>query len=227
MTLIPLEQVLPRIKPLDRPAMAQARQRQDILTKPAGSLGRLEEISIHLAGIFGEPIPRIRRKVIIVAAGDHGVVAEGVRAYPQEVTPQMVLNFLRGGAGINVLSRHVGAEVVVVDAGVAAELPPHPDLHSVKLGRGTANIAQGPAMSRSQAVRRVEEGIRIAMKQVSGGADLIATGDMGIGNTTPSSAITAAITGVNPEVSTGRGTGISKEELGHKIDVVRQSLEMN
>ena len=227
MSLISLEQLLPRIGPLDRQAMAQARQRQDILTKPAGSLGRLEELSIQLAGIFEEAIPKIRRKVVILAAGDHGVVAEGVSAYPQDVTPQMVLNFLGGGAGINVLSRHVGAEVVVVDAGIAAEMPAHPDLHSLNLGRGTANMAWGPAMSRSQAVRSVEEGIRIATEQVSAGADLIGTGDMGIGNTTPSSAITAVITGVDPGVSTGTGTGISEEALRHKTQVVRQSLDVN
>ena len=155
------------------------------------------------------------------------MVEEGVSAYPQDVTPQMVLNFLRGGAGISVLSRHVGAEVVVVDAGVAGDLPSHPELCSVKLGSGTDNMARGPAMSRSQAVRSVEEGARIAMEQVSAGADILATGDMGIGNTTSSSAITAVITGVDPQVTTGRGTGVSKEGLLHKIDVVRRSLEVN
>ncbi len=227
MTSSLIDQTVSQIKPLDRQATSRARQRQDTLTKPKGSLGRLEEVSIHLAGIFGTPIPRIRRKVIIVAAGDHGVVAEGVSAYPQEVTPQMVLNFLRGGAGINVLSRHVGAEVIVVDAGVAADLPLHSRLQSVKIGKGTANIARGPAMSRSQAVRSLEEGIRLAMEQVSAGADILATGDMGIGNTTPSSVITSAITGVDPQVSTGRGTGISQEQLTHKIEVVRRALAVN
>ena len=227
MARIQLDDLMTRIKPLDGDAMAQARRRQDRLTKPAGSLGRLEEISIRLAGIFGTPTPEIHRKVIILAAGDHGVSAEGVSAYPQEVTAQMVLNFLGGGAGINVLARHVGVEVVVVDAGVAAELPTHPDLRSVKLGGGTANIAQGPAMLRSQAIRSIEEGAKLALEQVSSGADILGTGDMGIGNTTPSSAITAIIAGVDPTVSTGKGTGISRRGLSHKIDVVRQALEVN
>ncbi len=227
MTPAPLHQVVARIRPLDRRAMAQARLRQGTLTKPAGSLGRLEDISIHLAGIFGDPVPRIRRKVVVVAAGDHGVVEEGVSAYPQEVTPQMVLNFLRGGAGINVLSRHVGADVVVVDAGVAADLPEHPQLRSLKLGRGTGNIARGPAMSRALAIRSLEEGAAIAEEQLALNADMLATGDMGIGNTTPSSAITAVITGVDPVVATGRGTGVSDEALERKVDVVRRALRVN
>ena len=222
-----LDLALGRIGPLDRGAMDRARQRQDTLTKPPGSLGRLEEVSVHLAGIFAHPIPRIGRKVIVLAAGDHGVVAEGVSAYPQDVTPQMVLNFIAGSAGINVLADHVGAEVVLVDAGVAADLPPHPGLRSVKLAQGTDNIARGPAMSRAQVVRIMEEGIRIATEQVGAGADLLATGDMGIGNTTPSSAITSAITGVDPGKSTGRGTGITKPALSHKVSVVRRALSMN
>jgi nicotinate-nucleotide--dimethylbenzimidazole phosphoribosyltransferase len=222
-----IDQTIRQIKPLDRQAMAQARRRQDTLTKPQGSLGRLESLSIHLAGIFGRVTPQIHRKVIIVAAGDHGVVAEGVSAYPQEVTAQMVLNFLGGGAGINVLARHVGAEVVIVDAGVAADLPFHPDLRSVKIGRGTANIAHGPAMSRNQAIRCLEAGIEIAMEQVSRGADFIGTGDMGIGNTTPSSAITVAIASVPPELATGRGTGVAKKTLLHKVAVIKQALTVN
>jgi nicotinate-nucleotide--dimethylbenzimidazole phosphoribosyltransferase len=222
-----IEQTISRIGPLDEGAMAQARHRQNTLTKPTGSLGLLEDISVHLAGIFGEPVPSIRRKVIIVGVGDHGVVSEGVSAYPQEVTPQMVLNFLGGGAGINVLSRHVGAEVVVVDAGVAGDIPFHRDLRSVKLARGTNNMALGPAMSRDQALAIVEEGIRIAGEQVEAGADLLGTGDMGIGNTTPSSAITSAITGADPQETTGRGTGISDDQLVHKADVVRRALEVN
>ena len=221
-----LDLALGRIGPLDRGTMDRARQRQDTLTKPPGSLGRLEEVSVHLAGIFAHPIPRIGRKVIVLAADDHGVVAEGISTYPQDVTPQMVLNFIAGSAGINVLADHVGAEVVLVDAGVDADLPPHPGLRSVKLARGTDNIARGPAMSRAQAVRITEEGIRIATEQVGAGADLLATGDMGIGNTTPPR-ITSAITGVDPGKSTGRGTGITKPALSHKVSVVRRALSMN
>jgi nicotinate-nucleotide--dimethylbenzimidazole phosphoribosyltransferase len=222
-----IDQTLAGIAPLDEQAMAAARARQDTLTKPLGSLGRLEELSVLLAGIFGQPIPRIRRKAVILAAGDHGVVAEGVSAYPQEVTPQMVYNFLRGGAAINVLARHAGAQIVILDAGVAADLKPHPLLRSVKIGKGTANMAVGPAMTRQQAVQCIEVGIDAAREQISEGADLIACGDMGIGNTTPSSAITAVIAGADPAVTTGRGTGLDDAALGHKVEVVRRAIQVN
>jgi nicotinate-nucleotide--dimethylbenzimidazole phosphoribosyltransferase len=222
-----IEQTLGAIVPLDEAAMAAARARQDTLTKPLGSLGRLEDMSVLLAGIFGEPMPRIRRKSVILAAGDHGVVAEGVSAYPQEVTPQMVYNFLRGGAAINVLARHAGANIVILDAGVAADLGPHPLLRSAKVGKGTANIVLGPAMTRQQAIQCIETGIEAAQEQIAEGADLIACGDMGIGNTTPSSAITAVITGADPAVTTGRGTGLDDPGLSHKVDVVRRAIEVN
>jgi nicotinate-nucleotide--dimethylbenzimidazole phosphoribosyltransferase len=190
-----LEQALREIKPLDEKAMAAAQARQDTLTKPLGSLGRLEELCIKLAGVRGMPIPRINHKAIVTMAADHGVVAEGVSAYPQAVTPQMVLNFLHGGAGINVLARHVGARVIVVDMGVASDIEPHPALLSRKIACGTQNMARGPAMSREQAIKSVEVGLEIIKKEVKKGLDIVGTGDMGIGNTTPSSAITAAITG--------------------------------
>ncbi len=222
-----LDVTLEAIGPLNEEAMASAQARQDTLTKPPGSLGRLEEISIALAGMFGESIPQIRRKAVILAAGDHGVVAEGVSAYPQEVTPQMVFNFLRGGAGINVLARHAGAEIVILDAGVAADLDPHPLLRSVKVGRGTANMAVGPAMTREQAIQCLEIGIDAAREQIGEGADLVACGDMGIGNTTPSSAITAVVTGADPEVTTGRGTGVDDPGLAHKVEVIRRSIAVN
>jgi nicotinate-nucleotide--dimethylbenzimidazole phosphoribosyltransferase len=222
-----LEKAVKRITGLDEAAMAAARYRQDELTKPLGSLGRLEAISVHLAGIFGQPVPVIRGKKVILAAADHGVVAEGVSAYPPEVTAQMVLNFLSGGAAINVLARHIGAAVVIVDAGVAAELPPHQALRSAKIGWGTASIARGPAMSREQAVQALEYGISMAEEAVDQGADLVGTGDMGIGNTTPSSAVTAAITRVEAASVTGRGAGLSDEGLRHKVGMVRQALEVN
>jgi len=222
-----VDQTLAEIAPLNQEAMAAARARQDTLTKPLGSLGRLEDISVLLAGIFGQPIPQIRRKSIILAAGDHGVVAEGVSAYPQEVTPQMVYNFLRGGAAINVLSRHAGANIVILDAGVAADLAPHPLLRSAKVGKGTANMAVGPAMTRTQAIQCLETGIDAAKEQIAEGADLIACGDMGIGNTTPSSAITSVITGADPEVTTGRGTGLDDAALQHKVEVVRRAIAVN
>ena len=222
-----IDQTLAAIGPLNEAAMAAAQARQDTLTKPPGSLGRLEEISILLAGMFGEDIPQIRRKSVILAAGDHGVVAEGVSAYPQEVTPQMVYNFLRGGAGINVLARHAGSEIMVLDAGVAADLTPHPLLRQVKIGRGTNNMAVGPAMTREQAIKCLETGIDAALEQIAEGADLIACGEMGIGNTTPSSAITAVITGVDPAITTGRGTGLDDPALAHKIEVIRRSITVN
>ena len=155
------------------------------------------------------------------------MVAEGISAYPQEVTPQMVYNFLRGGAAINVLARHAGAQIVILDAGVAADLKPHPLLRSVKIGKGTANMAVGPAMTRQQAVRCIEVGIDAAREQIAEGADLIACGDMGIGNTTPSSAITAVIAGADPAVTTGRGTGLDDAALGHKVEVVRRAIQVN
>jgi nicotinate-nucleotide--dimethylbenzimidazole phosphoribosyltransferase len=220
-------QTLAKIILPDQAAMDAARARQDTLTKPQGSLGRLEELSIKLAGIFRDPIPKINRKVVILAAGDHGVVAEGVSAYPQEVTPAMVGNFLAGGAAINVLARHVGANIVVLDAGVAADLPANPSMRAVKIGRGTANIAVGPAMSREDAIKCIEAGIAAADEQIAEGADLIAFGDMGIGNTTPSSAITAVVTGTDPQVTTGRGTGLDDPALAHKVEVVRRSIEVN
>ena len=222
-----LEQVLQGIKPLDEKAMAAARARQDTLTKPLGSLGRLEELSIKLAGMRGEPIPRLHHKAIITMAADHGVVAEGVSAYPQAVTPQMVLNFLRGGAGINVLARHVGASIIVVDMGVASDIEPHTALLSRKIACGTQNMARGPAMTREQAIKAIKVGLEIVDKESQKGLDIVGTGDMGIGNTTPSSAITAAITGEQVAKVTGRGTGIDDKQLEHKVKVIERALKVN
>src|SRR5258706_4323377 len=154
-----LEETIKQIQPLNEAAMQAARERQNMLTKPAGSLGRLEELSIQLAGITGKNIPTLKDKVIITMAGDHGVVAEGVSAYPQEVTPQMVLNFLAGGAAINVLARHIGARVVVVDMGVANDIPANNGLIVKKVAYGTANMAKGPAMTREQAIESVLNGV--------------------------------------------------------------------
>ena len=207
--------------------MDAARARQDQLTKPLGSLGRLEELSIRLAGIFGVATPRISKKTVILAAGDHGVVAEGISAYPQDVTPAMVMNFLGGGAAINVLAGHAGANIVVIDAGVAADLPEHPQLRSAKMGRGTENIAVGPAMTREQAIQCLELGIETAREQIAAGADLLSCGDMGIGNTTPSSAITSVITGAATDITTGRGTGLDDAGLAHKSAIVQRAIDVN
>lgn len=224
---VSLEHLIARIHELDEPAMTAARERQDVLTKPQGSLGRLESLSIQLAGITGRPLPQVRHKVIVTMAGDHGVVAEGVSAYPQVVTLQMVRNFLQGGAAINVLARHVGARVVVVDMGVAAELEPHPDLINKKVAPGTANIARGPAMTLEQAVRAVMAGAQVVEAEMTRGLDILGAGDMGIGNTTPSAAIAAVLTGRSPSDVVGRGTGVDDAGLARKIAVVEQALAIN
>jgi nicotinate-nucleotide--dimethylbenzimidazole phosphoribosyltransferase len=220
-------EMIARILPLDESAQAEARARQGVLTKPRGSLGRLESLSIQLAGILGNPLPQIKHKVIITMAGDHGVVAEGISAYPQEVTPQMVLNFLKGGAAINVLARHVGARVTVVDMGVASDLSSHPNLTHAKVAPGTANMAAGPAMSRQQGLQSLQAGIRVVEAELSRGLDILGVGEMGIGNTTPSAAIAAALTGRPPAEIVGRGTGIDDTSLAHKIDTVQRALHVN
>ncbi|MCA1554570.1 MAG: nicotinate-nucleotide--dimethylbenzimidazole phosphoribosyltransferase, partial [Chloroflexi bacterium] len=190
-------------------------------------LGRLEDISVRLAGIMRTPTPTVRGKAIIVMAGDHGVSAEGVSAYPSDVTAQMVANFLRGGAAINVLARQVGARVVVVDMGVQTELAPHPDLIERKLKHGTGNIARGPAMTRAEAERALEAGIEIVGAQVASGVNLVGSGEMGIGNTTSASAIVAALTGRAVREVTGRGTGVGDTALARKIDVIERALLVN
>lgn len=219
---------IPTIQLLNESSMQAARERQNQLTKPAGSLGRLEELSIQLAGITGKPIPFIKNKVIITMAGDHGVVAEGVSAYPQEVTPQMVLNFLAGGAAINVLARHIGARVVVVDMGVANDIPTTDEkLIRRSVASGTKNLAQGPAMMRAQAEESIQNGIEIALAEISKGADIIGTGDMGIGNTTPSAAIACVFLNQHPKDVAGRGTGVDDEGLNRKISAIERGLNIN
>ena len=222
-----LSSIIEMISPLDKRAIAEARARQDQLTKPQGSLGRLEELSAQLAGIQGKSIPQIRHKAIITMAGDHGVVAERVGNWPQEVTTQMVYNFLNGGAGINVLAHQTGARIIVVDMGVATELEPNPQLLSRKVAPGTQNISLGPAMTSEQAVRAIETGIEIVTAEVAKGLDIVGTGDMGIGNTTASSAICAVMTGKPVAEVTGRGTGITDEQLEHKIEVIERALAVN
>lgn len=221
-----LEALIARIQPLDAEAQRAAQERQDRLTKPQGSLGRLEALATQIAGITGQALPAIVHKAIVIMAGDHGVVAEGVSAYPQEATPQMVLNFVQGGAAINVLTRHVGARVVVVDMGVAAELA-HPGLLQRKVAPGTNNIARGAAMTRQQAVQAVLAGAQVVEEQMACGLDIVGTGDMGIGNTTPSAAICATLTGQPPADICGRGTGVDDAGLARKVDAVCRALEVN
>jgi len=215
------------IQPLDEKAMAEARMRQDNLTKPRGSLGQLEFVSIQAAGIKRNSRPQIIDKVIFTLAGDHGVTQEGVSAYPSEVTSQMVYNFLRGGAGINVLARLVGARIAVADLGVVSKMERDQNLVDKKVAFGTQNMAEGPAMSREQAIRSIEAGMELVEEELPKGMDILGTGDMGIGNTTPSSAITAAITGADVSAVTGRGTGLSEEEQRRKVKVIEKILGIN
>ena len=221
-----LKDVLGEIRPVDESRTGGIQARLDSLTKPQGSLGRLEELARRYCLITGTDQPQIRNKVIFTFAGDHGVAGEGVSAFPREVTTQMVLNFLRGGAGVNVLARHAGARVVVVDIGVDHEFDPAEGLEIRKVGRGTRNMALGPAMTREEAERSILTGIEIVEKYREG-LDIIGTGDMGIGNTTPSSAIVSVITGTDPALVTGRGTGIDDASLKSKVAVIRKAIELN
>jgi nicotinate-nucleotide--dimethylbenzimidazole phosphoribosyltransferase len=202
------------------------RRHLDSLTKPPGSLGRLEELAFGLAVVQGRA-PHVTRPVIFTFAADHGVTAEGVSAYPQSVTAQMVENFLRGGAAVNVLARDAGARLVVADFGVATPVARSDVLVDCRLGGGTANMATGPAMTRAQAIESILAGARLAETAVAGGADLLGTGEMGIGNTTAASAVTAAMTGSAADAVTGRGTGIDAVTLLRKVATVRRALEIN
>jgi nicotinate-nucleotide--dimethylbenzimidazole phosphoribosyltransferase len=213
---------------IDIDAAKKAEARQNKLTKPAGSLGRLEEISIQLAGMKADPCPKVDRKAVIVMAADHGVALEGVSAFPAEVTPQMVLNFLQGGAAINVLARQAGAGVTIVDIGVASDFDPSlPGLLHRKIAHGTRNMAKGPAMTVAEAEKAIATGIDVLTQVAEKGLDLIATGDMGIGNTTPSSAIVAVMTGLPVAKVTGRGTGVDDAGLAHKIKIIEQAIALN
>lgn len=222
-----LSRSIANIKPLDKDCMAKAKERQDILTKPTGSLGRLEELSMQVAGIQCKPLPQIAKKTIIVMAADHGVVARGISAYPQDVTSQMVLNFLHGGAAINVISRHVGARVIIVDMGVSTNLAPNSELISRKIASGTQDMTRGPAMTLDQAIQAVEAGIEVVTNEIKNGLDIVATGDMGIGNTTASSAICAVMLDKTAQEVTGRGTGLNDKQLQNKIAVIDGAITVN
>ncbi|WP_127531729.1 nicotinate-nucleotide--dimethylbenzimidazole phosphoribosyltransferase [Paenibacillus kobensis] len=215
-----------RVRPLDEQAMQMADSHLANLTKPPGSLGKLESIARQVAGITGVIQPDLSKKAIIVMAADHGVCEEGISAFPAEVTPQMVMNFLSGGAAVNVLARQAGADVCCVDIGVNAELD-HPDLYKRKLMHGTNNMAKGPAMDHATTVRAMLVGIELVEELYSKGYRLFATGEMGIGNTTASSAVMTVLTGCPLENTVGRGTGINDERLAHKIGVIRRAIETN
>jgi nicotinate-nucleotide--dimethylbenzimidazole phosphoribosyltransferase len=222
-----LDETLKGIRPVNDELFEKAQARLDSLTKPPGSLGRLEEFARRLVAISGNTMPVLDRKVIFTLAGDHGVSGSGVSAYPKEVTPQMVFNFLRGGAGINVLARQAGADVAVVDVGVDYDFGDAGGLISRKVVSGTRNMLHGPAMSRQEALKCIEVGIGLAGEYAAKGYRMFGTGDMGIGNTTPSSAIAAVITGRPAGEVTGRGTGISDEGLKRKIEVIEQAIDEN
>jgi len=221
-----LTKTINNIKPLDQRAIEAAQERLDSLTKPPGSLGVLEDMVKTLAGITGKPIPSLGKKTVIIMAGDHGVTDEGVSAFPKEVTPQMVINFLNGGAAINVLSRLEGAGIICCDIGVASDIE-HPALITRKVKYGTDNMAKGPAMSREEAAAAIETGIEVAEEAIRQGSTVLATGEMGIGNTTPSSAILRAFSDCSPEAAVGLGTGINKEGLSKKHMAINKALEVN
>ena len=219
-----LDRLVTSIVVPDERLSVAARQRLDTLTKPRGSLGRLEELAVRLVVMTGEPMPRIEAPVIFTLAADHGVATEGVSAYPQAVTAQMVENFARGGAAVNVLARQVGARVVVANFGVAVELGDCAGVLPRAIGPGTRSITKGPAMSRDEALRAIAEGAAL----VEGTAlDCVGTGEMGIGNTTAASALTAALTGADPAMVTGRGTGVADEVWVGKVEAVRRALAVN
>ncbi len=220
-----LNAALQSIKQVDQNKLEAVQGKLDQQTKPPGSLGRLEEFARRYIAISNRD--DIRKKAIFTFAADHGIALEGVSAFPREVTPQMVYNFLNGGAAINALASHAGAELFVVDMGVDHEFAEHPSLLRHKIAPGTANFAVGPAMSREQAVAAVEVGIALAERCVDQGFDLVGTGDMGIGNTTPSAAIIAVFSQLPVDEVTHRGTGIDDAALLQKIKLIEQGLQVN
>jgi nicotinate-nucleotide--dimethylbenzimidazole phosphoribosyltransferase len=220
-----LDETIAAIGPLDPAAVAAARARQDSLTKPRASLGALEDVSVQLAGLAGRcPPPLPEPATVAVFAGDHGVHAQGVTPWPQEVTAQMVANFAAGGAVINALAAQSGADVVVVDVGVASDIESVPALVVRKVGRGTHDMTREPAMTRAEARAAIDVGIGVARDLVAGGMRCLLTGDMGIANTTPAAALIAVFTGAAPADVTGRGTGIDDATLTRKVGVVARAL---
>lgn len=206
---------------------ARAQARLDSLTKPVGSLGRLEEVAVHYLGITGKVSPPRLDPVVFTLAADHGVTDEGVSAYPQSVTAQMVKNFVQGGAGVNVLARHAGASLCLVDMGVAGDLGQYAGLLNHKIASGTRNFLREPAMSREQALQSIQIGMDLAKAACADGKNLLAVGEMGIGNTTASAAIASVLTGQSVEQVTGRGTGVDDERLKQKISVIERALALH
>lgn len=221
-----VEETIKSIEATSAEMVEKAKKRLLSLTKPPGSLGRLEEFAERVVAITGDDRAVIKNKKIFTFAGDHGVADEGVSAFPKEVTPQMVMNFLSGGAAINVLARHVGADVVVIDMGVDFDFDDASGLVDRKVMRGTGNIRKGPAMTREEALRCIDVGIELAESNAEAGT-IYGTGDMGIANTTPSAAIAAVFTGLPVKEVTGRGTGIGDEALAGKVKVIEDAIKVN
>jgi len=220
--------VLSAITPVDQSLAPAGQAHLDNLTKPQGSLGRLEELALQLFLVQGGQAPKADPARVYTVAGDHGVVAEGVSLFPQEVTRQMVLNFLNGGAGINVLAKTAGAELFVVDAGcLGPDFDAHPQLIRGKVAQGTANLAKGPAMSVDQCLKALMLGVELADRAQAEGVRVLGTGDMGIGNTTPSTALYCAYLGLDPAAMTGPGTGLDKQGVSRKTEVIKQGLKAN
>ncbi len=221
-----LDEAVAKLVPVDPAAASEARTRQNRLTKPPGSLGRLEDLGTQLCAIARRcPPPVPEPACVAVFAGDHGVLAEGISPWPQEVTAQMVANFVAGGAAVNVLADRVGASVVVVDVGVAGEVPDAPGLRRMKVRPGTGNLAKEPAMSEAEAREALDVGAALAAELVAGGSRALLTGDMGIGNTTPSAALIASLCGLDAATVTGRGTGIDDGRMARKVEIVRAAVE--
>ncbi|NJK80066.1 MAG: nicotinate-nucleotide--dimethylbenzimidazole phosphoribosyltransferase [Chloroflexaceae bacterium] len=212
------------IPPADAATAAATRQRLDSLTKPRGSLGQLEALIIRLAASTAQVCPCLDQRAVLLCAADHGVAAEGVSAYPQTVTGQMVQNFLAGGAAINVLAQTAGARIILVDAGVAADLPEHPHLQRLHIRRGSGNIAHEPALSHDETLAAVQAGAALVAAEAAHGLDILLTGEMGIANTTPAAALTSALVDAPPAQTVGRGTGIDAPTLAHKQQVVGRAL---
>ncbi len=222
-----LYEAVAEIRPIAEEGYQRAKARLDSLTKPLGSLGRLEELAQKLSAILKKEKPVLKNKAVFILAADHGVTQEGVSAYPSEVTPQMVINFLNGGAAINVLAAHAGARVVVADFGVAFDFPEMVGLVNCKIRKGTDNFSRTQAMNRIEAVQSIVKGMELVQAEYAKGLDLIGTGDMGIGNTASSSAIAAVYTGKSPAEVTGQGTGIAPDVLAKKVMVIERALSLH
>lgn len=229
---IELKRILEEIEPVDSNIIEKAKEHTAQLVMPPRALGRLHHISERICGIQNSLKPDVSKKSVIVFAGDHGVCEEGVSAFPQVVTLEMIKCFIRGGAGINAISRFVGADVLVVDMGIIPDFEPSTEeenkiFRNLKVARGTKNLAKGPAMTKEQAIEAILNGYKVAKEAIDQGAKIIGTGDMGIGNTTPSSAIGCVVTGESPEVMVGPGTGVDQEGIKKKVQAVKNGLLNN